>query len=84
MLLAQPVFRCEFCSRVSPVGTPARRVVVTARPRLYANRPSANRIVRLDAKGKRKVHYIDDPGGSGHEATREAIACASCAARFGR
>jgi hypothetical protein len=81
--MARVVFRCEFCSRVSAAGTPARRIIVQVRPRTYPYRPGANRIVRLDPKGKPKVYYIDDPGGVGREAAREAIVCASCAARLG-
>jgi hypothetical protein len=35
----------------------------------------------LDAKGKRKVVYLDDPGGTGREIAREKILCAACADR---
>jgi hypothetical protein len=75
------VFRCELCSAVSPAGAPARRVAVRTRPRTYPYRARANRIVRADANGKVKVHWIDDPGGTGREVVREVITCAACAAR---
>ena len=68
---------------MAPAGTPAARVVVETRPRTYRYRPHANRLVRPDKKGKRKVIYVDDPGGTGREAGRAVIACPDCAARFG-
>lgn len=82
--LARTVFRCPFCSRVSPAGTPAARVALETRPRTYRFRPNANRLVRRDSKGKRKVIHLDDPGGLGREAVREVVACPDCAARLGR
>lgn len=82
--MARTVFRCPLCSRLSPAGTPAVRVPLETRPRTYRSRPNANRVVRLDAKGKRKVIHLDDPGGVGREAVREVIACPDCAARLGR
>ena len=63
-------------------GTPSVRLVVEARPKTYRYRPRANRIVRLDAKGKPKEVFIDDPGGVGREAAREVTACPDCAARL--
>jgi hypothetical protein len=59
------------------------RVVVETRPKTYPYRPHANRVVRPDARGKPKTIFLDDPGGRGHEAGREVIACPDCAARFG-
>ncbi len=81
---ARIVYRCQVCSRVVPARTPATRLVTEARDRTYAFRPSANRVVRLDASGKQKVFWIDDPGGVGREAVREVIACPDCAGRLGR
>jgi hypothetical protein len=53
------------------------------RPKTYPHRPKANRVARLDANGKVKVIWLDDPGGTGREVVREATACAACAAKLG-
>jgi hypothetical protein len=77
------VFRCQICSKVSQSGTPARRVVVQARTKTYLYRSCANTIVRADSKGKLKKIHIDDPGGIGHEAVKEVLACPECVAGRG-
>jgi hypothetical protein len=59
------------------------RVVIETRPKTYPYRPGANRLGRPDKKGKRKVMFMDDPGGSGREAGRVALMCRGCAAKFG-
>jgi len=66
---------------VVPAGTHAHRLVIATRPRLYPIRLRANRLVRLTEKGKRKVTFVSDPGGAGHEPAREVLACPTCAAR---
>jgi hypothetical protein len=81
---APTVFRCKLCSRVVPPGTPAVRVAVATRAKVYPYRPRANRVVRVDATGKAKEIRVDDPGGVGREAVREATVCPDCGARIGR
>jgi len=68
---------------VVPPGTPAQRVVVQTRPKQYQYRAKANRVVRLIESGKKKVVYIDDPGGVGREIVREITVCPACAAQAG-
>jgi hypothetical protein len=66
---------------VVPSGTSAQRIVVETRAKKYPFRPEANRVVRLSEKGKRKVIFVDDPGGAGREVAREMIVCPACASR---
>jgi hypothetical protein len=70
------------CSKVSAPGTPSSRVVVESRTKSYPIRSRANRVIQLDANGKKKVVHIDDPGGVGEQTVREIVVCSDCAARF--
>jgi hypothetical protein len=72
------MFRCSFCGAVVPAGVPARLVVIQSRSARYPYRPKANQVKRL-VGGKRKVTFVDDPGGAGCEIVREARACPKCA-----
>ncbi len=73
------MFRCQFCRAVVPPRTPSQYVVTQVRLARYPARPRAHRVVHVE-RGKRKVAYLDDPGGSGVAIVRELRACQTCAA----
>jgi hypothetical protein len=73
------MFICQVCGGVVAPRTPAIRVVTRRRPKQYSRRYAVNPIVVFDAKGKRKVQWTDDPGGTGWEIDREVLACPPCA-----
>jgi hypothetical protein len=77
--MARFMFRCELCSRVVPPRTPAQHVVLESRSKVYPLRVKANRLVRRPPKGKPLVVFTSDPGGTGREIVKEAIACPECA-----
>jgi hypothetical protein len=62
-------------------GVAAQRLVVQTRTKKYPFRAKANRIVQLSDKGKRKVIWVDDPGGAGQEIVKELLVCPDCASR---
>ena len=64
-----------------PPRTPAARLVLATRSRRYPTRSKAHRVIRLSETNKRKVVFLDDPGGQGQEVSREVLACPACAAR---
>jgi hypothetical protein len=73
------MFRCQLCGELVPPRTSAQRIVVSTRVKKFPFRSQANRIVRLNEKGKRKVTFVDDPGGLGSEIVRELMVCPACA-----
>ena len=75
------MFRCQICGRVVPPRTPAVRLVLATRSRRYPSRLKVHRVIRLSETNKRKVVFLDDPGGQGQEVSREVLACPDCAAR---
>jgi hypothetical protein len=70
------------CQGVVPPGTPAQRVVVQRRRKVYSFRSRANLVIRWE-RPKRKREHRDDPGGEGQEIVREVLACPSCAVKNG-
>ena len=62
-----------------PPRTRATRIVVSTRAVKYPFRSNANRLVRTNDAGRRKVSLLDDPGGTGRQTVREIVACPSCA-----
>jgi len=60
----------------------ATRIVVATRGKHYPYRLAANRLVRTDRAGKRKVTLVNDPGGTGQEIARGVVACLACAEQF--
>jgi rubredoxin len=73
------MFRCQICGASVPPRVRAARVVVRQRTKQYPYRPRANVIYRPDHNGKVKEYEIDDPGGTGWEIAKEALACPICA-----
>lgn len=71
------MYRCELCGGVSAPRTPANRLVLSSTPTAYRPRKLAH--VQRDGTGKKR--FSDDPGGHGHQITREALVCSSCALR---
>jgi hypothetical protein len=71
------VYKCQLCQKVVPPGTKAFRIPVEFRLRHYPPKARANRVV-----SDNKVHYVDDPGGTGYEIAREVTACPDCAANY--
>lgn len=69
------MYRCEFCREVVPPNIPSHRVAVETREVRYPRRERVNRPKPGDGKREKR----DDPGGTGREIVREAIACARCA-----
>jgi hypothetical protein len=78
------MFRCPLCQRVVPPRTPAQRLVLRRRSKVYPYRSRANTFVRTNEAGKRKEYHTDDPGGAGQEIVAEMTACPDCAARNGQ
>jgi hypothetical protein len=74
------MYRCQLCGTVVPPRAPCRRVVVQAVVSRYPARLRAHRLVRWE-KGKRKVIWVNDPGGAGTSIAREVCACPDCAAK---
>jgi len=75
------MFCCQVCGCTVSPRTPASRLVLVTRPKLYPVRPRAHRVVRISENGKKKEVHIDDPGGRGQEIAREVLVCPACAAR---
>ena len=75
------MFVCSICGRAQAPRVKSHRVVVETRPRVYPFRLKANRLPRIDSRGRRRVLERDDPGGRGREIVREAVACPGCAAQ---
>ncbi|MBN2797765.1 MAG: hypothetical protein JXX28_01340 [Deltaproteobacteria bacterium] len=69
------MYRCELCSVVIQPNSPALRVILETRPKVYAERQRANK-VRI--RGKRKPLHANDPGGRGWEIVRAAKVCRTC------
>jgi hypothetical protein len=74
------MFRCDLCARIVPARTPAARVVLETRPKVYPFRKHANWLRSTLPYESRKVQY-NDPGGTGHETVREAVVCPTCSLR---
>ncbi len=71
-------YTCEFCKKTPKPGTPAKKVVLTTRPKNYEYRREVNRFSYYDEDGQKQVEYRDDPGGQGYEIVREVTACPNC------
>lgn len=69
------MYRCELCGVVVQSNTPALKVVLETRRKVYPERREANKI-RI--QGKKKPLFSHDPGGTGWEAVREAKVCRTC------
>jgi len=69
------MYRCEMCKVVIPPNTPALRVTVETRRKVYPERRNSNRI-RI--QGKKKPLTTGDPGGIGYETVREVKVCRGC------
>jgi hypothetical protein len=65
------------CQDIIPARTPAHRITLETRSRIYSPRRDANPVSR-----KRKAKRTNDPGGAGHEIVCEVIVCPACAQRF--
>ncbi|MDA0834135.1 MAG: hypothetical protein O3A29_12700 [Planctomycetota bacterium] len=73
------MYRCEMCGVLVPPRTAVNRLVIETREKVYPYRSKANRVAYLDEKGKHKVAFIDDPGGTGLEIVKEINVCPTCA-----
>ncbi|MEX1231563.1 MAG: hypothetical protein WEB58_15045 [Planctomycetaceae bacterium] len=73
------MYRCEKCGVLVPPRTPANRLVIETREKHYPYRSKANRVAYIDEKGKHKIDYVDDPGGTGLEIVQELNVCPKCA-----
>jgi hypothetical protein len=80
---ADLMFRCQICGTVAPPRTPSHRVVVREEQRTHPSRRGVNPYPYRE-KGKRKVKWLDDPGGVGPVIAVEVQACAACAAECQR
>lgn len=69
------MYRCDLCGVVVQPNTPARKLVVETRRKVYPERRDSNRI-RI--QGKKKPLHVSDPGGVGWEAVREVKVCRAC------
>jgi hypothetical protein len=69
------MYRCTRCQTVVPPRT-RQHLLVETRPARYPHRPQVYRV-----RGKERIEYLDDPGGTGHEIARAVPVCPDCAAR---
>ncbi len=77
------MFRCQSCGTVAPPRTPSHRVVLREERRTYSGRRGVHAYPYRE-KGKRKVKWLDDPGGVGSAIAVEVQVCAACAAEYQR
>lgn len=76
-------YRCQLCNKSISAGIPSKKVVTA-----YCNYMHPMRFKAMSRKvvknGKKKIEYINDPGGPGLQIIREASACPDCAAEHER
>lgn len=71
------MYRCNLCQQVVPPRTPANRLVVETRERVFPHRSNAQHVKQA---GKKKKRTRDDPGGVGTQIVQEILVCPTCAA----
>jgi hypothetical protein len=71
------MYICCFCKQTVSPNISANHIVIATRARSYPARREANPVSR-----DRRKAFTDDPGGSGREIVREALACPDCAKAF--
>lgn len=78
------MYKCQICGVVVPEGIPANHVVLETRKREYPRRTKVFLKKSTEKKRRRRKpdpdkDYVDDPGGTGFEIVRQAMACKACA-----
>lgn len=73
------VFYCQKCSELVSKGIKATRFVESTRLIRHPYRSKAHRVVYFDDLGKRRVKFLDDPGGLGTQIASEVCVCPTCA-----
>lgn len=73
------VFYCQKCSELVSKGIKSIRFVESTRLTRHPYRSKAHRVVYFDDLGKRRVKFIDDPGGLGPQIAGEICVCPKCA-----
>jgi hypothetical protein len=76
------MYQCQICGTTTPSNTPAQRITLETRKRVYPERDDIH-LVPLHKKKRprcKEDEFIADPGGIGFEIAREVLVCSSCAA----
>ncbi len=68
------MYTCQHCNRTAPPRTPATRVVVKTRRRLYPEK------MPIKVRRNGKVKIMKRNAGVGTEIVREIVVCPGCAA----
>ena len=76
-------YKCQLCNNSIVAGVPCKKVVMA-----YCNytHPVRYKVIGkiVEKNGKKKMEYMNDPGGIGLQIVREANACPECAAEHER
>jgi hypothetical protein len=78
-------YRCEFCRRHQPAGTPCKKVVISKRMHDHPFRSKVGWHWEFNEKKQKWMWVLyDDPGGSGMQIAAEVKSCPECAMEYGR
>ncbi len=78
------MFKCQVCGTTVAAKTPAIRITLELREKIYPSRKHIHPNTSQDSQRstlKARKEWRDDPGGWGYEIVREALVCAECAAK---
>ena len=73
------MYRCGFCGKVSKARASCHKIITQTRMHHHPFRPRVQQRWVLDKNGRRKLEWIDDPGGIGPQIVSEVNACEGCA-----
>jgi|GEM_PF-2878669 len=80
-ILADSMYKCELCGKISKPRTPSHKVVLETRTMFFSLRPKAFACWKQEGNRKKFVRP-DDPGGMGKQIVKEATVCQDCTKRF--
>jgi len=76
------MYNCDFCGRTAQKGNACIRIITGTRTHRHPYRKGVQKKWVIDKTGKRKIDFVDDPGGIGPQIVSEKKACISCSRKW--